>query len=337
MNKLSKLILINALVFILLLGLIEGITRVLIPAQKINPVFNEPTLRTQGRPYVQEHPERGFAMVPGFNNELYNIQQDGFRYNGQQPEHALKTILLMGESTTFGWIVQDQHTYPYYLQQIMAVNTPGLKVINAGIPSYTSSQVLEYMREILQSNKVKPDLMLVNILWNDIWYSTITNWHSDMLIYQKPPLWLSFLTQHSRFFYALNMGFKPEQQLVNIENPKAMAYYLQNIDKMIQLAKEHGSEIAFVEAPVDGDHIPAQGLNEFHVRYTKDFLIATAKQYQQKQLKLLQQQQVKLISHRLGIQNLHQNRLFLDLLHPTPEGNKMMAEDVAKATYSLIN
>lgn len=333
MSKASKLILINSLVFILLLGLIEGASRLLIPAQKINPVFSEPTLRTQGRPYVQEHPERGFAMVPGFKNELYSIQQDGFRYNGQQPEQASKTLLLIGESTTFGWIVKDQHTYPYYLQQILSTSTPGIKVINAGIPSYTSSQVLEYMREILQANTVKPELILVNILWNDIWYSTITNWHSDMLIYQKPPEWLGFLLQHSRFFYALNMGFKPEEQLLNKENPEAMAYYLQNINKMVQLAKEYGCEIAFVEAPVDGDHIPEQGLNEFHVRYSKDFLIATARQYQQKRLQLLEQQQVKLIKHRLGIQHLHQNSLFLDLLHPTPEGNKMMAEDVAQAIF----
>jgi phospholipase/lecithinase/hemolysin len=45
---------------------------------------------------------------------------------------------------------------------------------------------------------------------------------------------------------------------------------------------------------------------------------------------LLQTRGIKLINHPLSLDNLHQQRLFLDALHPTPEGNRIMAKSVLK-------
>jgi len=67
-------------------------------------------------------------------------------------------------------------------------------VINGGVPSYTSSQTLLYMQEILEKAPIEPKTILVNIMWNDIWYSSVKNWHPNILVHQKPPEWLSFLT-----------------------------------------------------------------------------------------------------------------------------------------------
>ena len=329
----TRLILINILVFILILALVEAGFRLLLPAKKLTPLFSDQNLRIKGRSFIQAHPKCGFALVPGFHNEWYTIDAQGFRNNGIPPQKTSRVILAIGESTTFGWGVTDQQTYPWHLQQYLRGQDPNIRVINAGVPSYTSSQVLCYLEEILNQKKIKPDLILVNILWNDIWYATIKNWHPDILIYQKPPQWLTFLSRHSRLVYALSMGLQT-QQLVDIDNPGALAKYLDNTQKMIQLARQNDIPIAFAEPPLDADHIPARGLNEFQIRYTKPFLIQTAKRYQQQLKQQLKQQRVAYIKHRLGLERLHQKALFLDALHPTPQGNDIMAQDIYKKMIS---
>lgn len=325
MLKIIKIVLINGLLIIALLAVLEAVSRLIIAENNIQAMFNDQTLRSRGRSYIELNPTRGFSLLPGFNNKLYSITADGFRDNGPAPQAAAETVLLMGESTTFGWDVHNDQTYPYYLQKQL----PTARVINAGVPSYTSSQVLQYLKEILQQKHISPDLILVNILWNDIWYSTIKNWHPQILIYQQPPQWLSVLNQHSRLVSALTMGFKNQQQ-VDKDNPQALAKYLDNIQQMIQLARNYHSDIVFIEPPLDADHIPLQGLNEFHIRYTRPFLISTAQQYQQQLAVLLKKQNIGYIRHTLGLANLHQRDLFLDSLHPTAAGNQIMAEDIAE-------
>lgn len=335
MKKLQRivyLLLINVGLLILMLALIEVSSRTLLNEKESKALFNDQDLRVRGRPFVEHHPSRGFSLKPNFKNNLYSIDKYGFR-SVKSPKYPTNsyTILALGESTTFGWGVADHETYPYILTQSLQQTMLKPQVINGGIPSYTSAQVLAYLSEILDNNVIQPNMILVNILWNDIWYSTIENWHKDLLIYQKPPSWLVYLTQHSRFFNTLIMGFSynSHKEKVDLFNKKALDYYAENIKAIIEKCQKENIPLVFVQPPFDADHMAEEGLNEFHIRYSKPFFIKMSKIYLDTLAKVAQSYHIPIISHQLDIRYLHQKTLFLDALHPTSEGNRIMAEDIA--------
>lgn len=335
MNRIKKilsLLAVNIIILLVLLLAIEGASRIFIPGKEEKAIFNDKDLRVRGRPFVEHHPSRGFALKPNFKNSLYTIDSNGFRITpAEAKSKPLFTVLTMGESTTFGWMVKDDETYPYYLAKDLQTKYPNVQVVNAGIPSYTSSQVLAYLREILTKKTVHPDMILINIMWNDIWYSTILNWHPDILIYQKPPEWMIFLSQYSHLFKILQeqASKKGKESLTDRFNKEALDYYRHNIEEMIALCKNAHIPLFFVEPPLDADHIAKEGLNEFHVRYTKPFLIEMGKTYFNALKEAAAAKKIPVIQQSLGLQNLHQKTLFLDALHPTPQGNSIMAKDIA--------
>lgn len=307
----------------------EAGVRIFFPAKNIQPIFDDQELRVRQRPFVQLHKTRGFSLNPDFSNELYSINHNGFRGKDVQISSGQHIILALGESTTFGWGVRDDQTYPVYLNHFLnqAHNRKWI-VINGGVPSYSSSQVLVTLQEILEQANFIPDLVLINVLWNDIWYSTVRNWHPDILLYQKPPGWLSFLTRYSRFCHVLVMGGAKQEKLANVFNEKALHQYEANIKQMIQLCRENGICLAFVEPPFDADHMPEKGLNEFHITYDKNFFIKTAGTYLQALHAIAQKHEVPVIAHGVDFRFLHQKDWFLDALHPTARGNAVMARDI---------
>lgn len=328
LKKLIFIIAINICIFFILLFSVEIVSRILIPQKNIHPIFNDEQLRTRGRSFIEANELRGFALKPGFSNAIYNINQKGFRGEEFPPSfRGKKQILILGESTTFGWGVKDNETYPFYLMGHFFEKDKAY-VVNGGVPSYTSSQVLEYLKEIIAKGELAPDIILINSLWNDIWYSTITNWHPNILIYQKPPVWISWITDHSRFVYGMVMGFTKETNRTNIFNQKALSQYQKNIRQMILECQKKGILLAFVEPPFDADHMPETGLNEFHVRYTKAFFISMAELYLKSMRSIAKEYEIPVIAHGLDIRNLHQKSLFLDTLHPTAQGNALMALDI---------
>jgi lysophospholipase L1-like esterase len=327
-----KLLFVNVLVLVALLALLEGGARLL--ASESQPLFADDQLRTRERPFVEPHPERGFALRPGFADDLYHIDSEGFRVGPSAPFDA-PTLVALGESTTFGWRVPDDASYPAQLQALLAAQGQQVRVLNAGVPSYSSTQVLRYLQEILATQQ--PSMVLISILWNDIWYSTVFNWYPDLLVYQQPPLWKLWLMRHSALLRAVLLRPLPEQsELVDRFNPDAFDQYRANVRAMLELAAGRGVAVAWLEPPFAPALLPPEGLNEFHVRYTRPFLLETANRYRAAVAALAGEYGVPIIDHRLSLSNDGgPAELFLDPLHPTSEGNRILAEDVLAALQTL--
>ncbi len=329
MKKIIYVIGVNFCVLIGALLIIEGGARLIFEKNALSPLFSDETLRTRERPFIHPHATRGFALIPGFSNGIYTVNAKGFRSNGPRTEvmDGQRVILALGESTTFGWQVRDNETYPAYLNGLFSPEDK-VCVINGGVPSYTSSQVRVTLEENLADGSIEPDLILICILWNDIWYSTIKNWHPDILIYQKLPDWLASAAQYSRFVWAWVMGFSTREKDKNVFNESALVQYGQNIEKMIRLCQQKNVPVAFVMPPFDADHMPESGLNEFHVVYDKSFFIQTAMKYVDRLKAIAEKYNVPVMAHGLDLRFLNQKELFLDALHPTARGNMMMAKDI---------
>ncbi len=91
-----------------------------------------------------------------------STNQDGFRVSGitvKKPQGALR-VLCLGDSVTFGLDLNDDETYPYYLQCRLSSDyfDREIQVINTGCPGYTIVQGLELLKR--RGLSYEPDIII---------------------------------------------------------------------------------------------------------------------------------------------------------------------------------
>lgn len=77
-------------------------------------------------------------------------------------------ILCLGDSSTFGWGVNDEETYPAQLEDLLNEELPDktFEVLNAGATAYSSRDYLDYLKK--KGLRADPDLVIVGFFPNDI-------------------------------------------------------------------------------------------------------------------------------------------------------------------------
>lgn len=98
-----------------------------------------------------------------FWNVTYKINSLGLRdkeYYPKKPDNTYR-ILILGDSFTEGWGVEQEQSYPKQLEQMLKEKVTGKKVevINAGVASY--SPVLEYLYLKEKGLQLNPDLVIL--------------------------------------------------------------------------------------------------------------------------------------------------------------------------------
>jgi lysophospholipase L1-like esterase len=322
----------NLAVLLALLAVLEAGARVVAPAAEV-ALFDDPALRGRERPFVRDHPTRGFALAPGFRNELYSVNAAGFR-GAELPADlgAFFVVLALGESTTFGFNVRDDETYPSYLQAYLREHARGrpVWVVNAGVPSYSSAQVLVTLEETL--GRLRPDLVIVNAMWNDVWYSTLRHWYPEVLVRGRPAPWRRFLVAHSALYRALAAP-RAASAAADVANPRALAHYRANLERIVGVCAGAGVRLAFMEPPFDPAHLPERGLSPIRqIHLTRPFLFGVARAYDDAMKDVARDHGIPVLGHplALGDDGPGQRAVFQDILHPTAEGNARIARAVGE-------
>jgi len=110
------------------------------------------------------------------NNPAYdvggNVNSFGFRgkeFDVKKKDGAYR-IVTLGASTTFGPGVDDDSTYPVFLEKFLNSNSDGVyEVINAGVGSVTIREIANlFKKEVVP---LAPDMVIVNSLINNLYYS----------------------------------------------------------------------------------------------------------------------------------------------------------------------
>jgi lysophospholipase L1-like esterase len=318
---------------LLLLLLVVSLDRVVgrVVGEAPRPLFDDPEFFVRNRPFVGPHPRRGFALRPGSESGRYRVNAAGFR----GPEragapHSGPVILAVGDSTAFGWGVAEQETWPRQLESYLRDASGGqLRVINAGVPSYTSSQTLLYLQELLP--RLEPAVVLVSVLWNDIWYSSLDPWFPEALTLGRPSPWIRWLYEHSALFRWRVLRPRSDET-VDVFNERALAHYAANLDAMARDCAASAAAVAFLAPPLAPDRIAStrrplrspigQGF------FTPSFVVELGRRYRAAMEEVAARHGARVIDHRVSIANPHQPELYMDFVHPTPRGNRMIAEDV---------
>ena len=297
--------------------------------RRSQPLFNDPNVFVRGRPYVEAHPTRGFALRPGFTNGEMHINAAGLR--GKELTGTLDgydIVLALGESSTFGWRVIDDQTYPAHLQREideMVVPRP-VCVLNAGVPSYSSAQVERYLSELLP--RYRPSLVVASCLWNDALFACLPNWIPDYLVQQSPRPWRKFMLRHSAVYRALAVR-DDSAPSGPVHNPRALDFYRSNLIEIARHCNRGGAKLVFLAPSVDPGHVPQTGMKIGRRTIPKSDFLTLLDAFVASLHAAAAEVGVPVIEHRLDSRDPEFTTYFLDPVHLTGKGNEMLARDVA--------
>jgi lysophospholipase L1-like esterase len=125
-----------------------------------DPIFNRiPGIFEPNQHFLyKDNPKIPFKV---FINSL------GFRGPEITLKKASKTIriLCLGDSNTFGYVVDDDETYPYRLQSLFVQEDKMVEVINGGVGGTT---IVDQFYFLKKSIKIEPDIVILTFFINDI-------------------------------------------------------------------------------------------------------------------------------------------------------------------------
>ena len=127
------------------------------------------TLQSGEFPYVDFNAETGWSpranQVFPLGNISYSTDDHGFRRHGVEAASTQGVqIACFGDSFTHGDEVQDNETYPAYLEQFSGIG----KVYNLGIPAADPGQALSYYRSQIQTTIQDVDIVLFGSMTENI-------------------------------------------------------------------------------------------------------------------------------------------------------------------------
>jgi len=284
-----------------------------------------------GRAFVEPDAELGFRLVPGYTDGLYGVNVAGFRGDPLPEDIAERfTILCAGDSTTFGWLVPQGGDFPAQLGRLLAGGDRRITVVNGGVPSFTSEQVLRKLRRDLP--RLRPEVVIVTMPWNDLWYSALESWQPSALVPRVPDRWQLLLLGRSALFRAL-VGVPQVKLRRNQTAPEAEEAFAENMAAAIVAVSEAGAIPVFQMPPFSPGNVPATGVRFLPtgLQWDKQFLLTTAQRYADAFRATAASHGVPVQETPLFVADAALVDLFIDEIHPTAGGYSRMAHGLLDA------
>ena len=116
--------------------------------------------------WTRMRPDPGLGYIPraGYRDSHMSFGADGLRLHHQDktlPDGAPAPILVVGDSYAMGAEVDDDATWPAFLQA-----TLGRRVLNAGVPGYGIDQVVLRAEQLVP--RYKPATLIVGLIADDV-------------------------------------------------------------------------------------------------------------------------------------------------------------------------
>lgn len=109
----------------------------------------------------------GTRTLPGVYNFTYRNDANGLRVNEGCIKHssARHTILMLGDSFTYGVGVNDDQTFSYYMERKLCEEGSEVDIVNAGNGGKGTDYALKFFQT--RGVTIKPDLTILNFVSND--------------------------------------------------------------------------------------------------------------------------------------------------------------------------
>jgi lysophospholipase L1-like esterase len=303
------------------------------------------------RPIPRHPPDYPWKLDPsiGFEFKPYafypeQLNREGFRSEdlplAKRPDEF--RILTVGDSTCFGLLVSREHAWPYILEQVLNQEPEDKKVevINAGVPGYVSYQALERVKH--RGLKYNPDVVIAMVGWNDLHTSSLADWEPNINFarifagFNRPYETIA----HSRLLALFYVGLARlrQRRILQRSNPRpfnerALELYRSNLEAMREASNSHGAVFALVVWPTLANVTPPPA------NFERKFLPLSVDEFRELYGRYTQAIRQFARDHPDTVlvdpteafnASPLKSDLFLDKAHLSPEGNRLLALEIAR-------
>lgn len=229
----------------------------------------DPLLGYRGRPYATASLSAG--TLPAGNADSIQHGPDGFRDErsllalARTPGRRL--VVCVGDANTYGLNAgSNDLTYPAALEkELRALSTDDRwHVFNAGMPGYTSHEILELVK--LRLLKAKPDVIVFMSLVND--HDWVTLYLDDALDYDFYPIRMASLSRtplHDFLMRSVVVGRIADRWRARVPDDlggrypttaygeatqRGLGLYTDNLELLARLCARSGVRLLFVDQPI---------------------------------------------------------------------------------------
>src|SRR5436190_424667 len=103
----------------------------------------------------------GYALIPNILDKRRGITTDQYGNRITSAARHEKSIVLLGDSTVFGWGVRDEDTFAYKLAR--DPRFADYTIVNAGVPSYSLGHIVATLDE--KVSQYNPAVVVISVLW----------------------------------------------------------------------------------------------------------------------------------------------------------------------------
>ena len=105
----------------------------------------------------------GYSLRKNINDNFISVETDSYgnRKAFRDFDPQKKSIVLIGDSTVFGWGVRDEQTFAYKIGQNEKFSC--LNIVNLGVPSYSLGNISEVIK--YKANEYNPAIIFTAVLW----------------------------------------------------------------------------------------------------------------------------------------------------------------------------
>src|SRR5262249_30227954 len=164
-------IVVGVLSVLLTLGFVETLVRFLLPPE---PSATLDEFRLTSSRYYERHevvswlPAKDVAgahRLAGSFDSTFRTNSRGLRdrEHAFQKPPSVTRIVVLGDSFTWGWGVNDDEVYPAVIESLLK----GVEVINLGVTAFGTRQEINYLK--LEGLRYQPDTVIVGLCLNDIY------------------------------------------------------------------------------------------------------------------------------------------------------------------------
>ena len=211
------------------------------------------TLSGRNSALYVEDPRLFWALNPGRRYDgavdAY-VQINSLGMRGPEPDGVHPSILLLGDSCTYGFGVANGQTIDARLQQELTnrLRRP-VRVYNGGVPGYSSCQARELLGRL--APVLRPDVVVSSCFYADIAPGLVSDWErtpGPPFDHVRAAMWKSHLYRRmrARFLGQDHLGGAFEEPMAHQGGPVrrvSSARYLNNLHQTFEIARRNGASL----------------------------------------------------------------------------------------------
>ena len=270
----------------------------------------------------------------------FRTDAEGHRLHGDGSGGAPPAVDAIGDSSTFGFGVPENDTYPAQLERNLRASTGdgSLRVRNLGVPGYTAYEA----RILAERDMPRAPVTLVMMGFNDHFPATRTRFTS---LWVRRAAYACFRSRACALLFDRATRSDPD---VPPAPPKVASRYVPDVSpdeyrdqlvRTIRALRAEGSEPILLVYP---SIAMTDGLRQQIADYWKqpldqvDANLAAHTQYQQLTREVAAEQKVRLVDLPPVFDAAGNVRLHFDWVHPNAEGQALIAETVARPVRQAL-